>query len=83
MCSSVSPAARSGVAGDNQGRDLHDLAFAAGGRAGVPERVGDVALSLGPVAVGRGDDSEQCVLDRVVRHDHKMRRWADSTLTSD
>ncbi len=67
---------------DHQRRDLDDLAFPTGGRTGVPLRVRDVVLSLGRVAVVGGHDREECLLDCVVLHGHKVRPGADSRLTS-
>ena len=57
------------VAGDDQRRDLDDLALTTGRCARVPPGAGDVLRGRGSVVAVRGHDREEGMLDRVHRGD--------------
>ena len=79
------PGGAVGVSGDDQRRDLDDLTLAAGGRAGVLLRAGDVALAprraSPPFAAMTA--SRACSIAFVgMRHGGSVGRGADRRLTS-
>ena len=61
--------------GNDQGGDLHDLAFTAGGRAGVALCASDVFLGGRGVTAGRGDQCKESVLDRGHRRSRAEERF--------